>query len=142
MPYFGLLSFLPPIPIILQMFTQGVSMPYFGLLSFLHIRTGKLHDKFICFNALLRASFFSTLLLKKIFINIVMCFNALLRASFFSTRDLITLVPLQMDVFQCPTSGFFLFYTAAKLLKDDSTGICFNALLRASFFSTLCLCTH
>ena len=86
-------------------------------------------------------------------------FNALLRASSFSTQkfsrhdkqDTVSmpyfgLLPFlrwqkwrelcQISMFQCPTSGFFLFYS-----KYAGSGackqICFNALLRASSFSTV-----
>ena len=38
-------------------------------------------------------------------------------------------------MFQCPTSGFFLFYVLRVLASWDNSK-CFNALLRASFFST------
>ena len=64
------------------------------------------------------------------------------------------------EMFQCPTSGFFLFYTRIQLQKNSRLSvsmpyfgllsflltcsfvyrerqICFNALLRASFFSTV-----
>ena len=59
-------------------------MPYFGLLPFLLI-TGYLIGMFkYCFNALLRASSFST-------------------TNKFDADD-------DGKVFQCPTSGFFLFY--------------------------------
>ena len=70
------------------------------------------------------------------------------------------------EMFQCPTSGFFLFYTRIQLQKNSRLSVSmpyfgllsfllprkvvhyvkpvksFNALLRASFFSTLCFCSH
>ena len=61
------------------------------------------------------------------------CFNALLRASSFST-----LIPVflyfWLKMFQCPTSGFFLFYKAK--FASEAEKMRFNALLRASSFST------
>ena len=119
-----------------------------------------------------------------------MRFNALLRASSFSTEFKIKKKDKYV-LFQCPTSGFFLFYMDNKLHLESTDGLfqcptsgfflfydnhdkkwqaendvsmpyfgllsflllyvknkqmehakSFNALLRASFFSTLCLCTH
>ena len=66
------------------------------------------------------------------------CFNALPRAFFFSTR-LETRIANIKKKFQCPTSGFLLFYIGAEEVSEETT-ICFNALPRAFFFSTLCLC--
>ena len=112
-----------------------VSMPYFGLLPFLHqscleIKEGILRG----FNALLRASFFSTYLwkiwiqLKQVFqcptsgfflfyksvicfwLSMLTCFNALPRASSFSTHSRNDKEHRRRYLFQCPTSGFFLFY--------------------------------
>ena len=42
---------------------------------------------------------------------------------------------MSKEVFQCPTSGFFLFY-AMKYADIEFNEDGFNALLRASFFST------
>ena len=64
---------------------ENVSMPYFGLLSFLQTLT-----------------FYQSTFMQ-------LSFNALLRASFFSTEK-ITDEKKQELMFQCPTSGFFLFY--------------------------------
>ena len=87
-------------------------MPYFGLLSFL-LFCGDFRESSFkgSFNALLRASFFSTVRLNNNGTNNEFCFNALLRASFFSTN------------------GYADTYNGKAY-----TG--FNALLRASFFST------
>ena len=61
-------------------------MPYFELLSFL-LFCGDFRESSFKggFNALLRASFFSTVRLNNNGTNNEFCFNALLRASFFST---------------------------------------------------------
>ena len=61
-----------------------------------------------CFNALLRASSFSTSTKNNSIINLT-SFNALLRASSFSTI-MIKKEDIYEKMFQCPTSGFFLFY--------------------------------
>ena len=61
-----------------------VSMPYLGLLPFL-----------------LKANIVMEALMK--------CFNALPRASSFSTVKNKQL-EIEIETFQCPTSGFFLFY--------------------------------
>ena len=90
----------------------------------------------IRFNALPRAFFFST------FRNNMMsyvntCFNALPRAFFFSTLlsgDRKQL--LRYLLFQCPTSGFLLFYLWKKQKHFSIRPLCFNALPRAFFFST------
>ena len=47
-----------------------------------------------------------------------MCFNALLRASFFSTKSLLKIIE-GTRMFQCPTSGFFLFYNFLSLIKGE-----------------------
>ena len=62
-----------------------VSMPFFGLLSFLRMTELNAEARKDCVNALLRASFFSTLLHQRFEEIQVMC--------------------------QCPSSGFFLFYS-------------------------------
>ena len=65
------------------------------------------------------------------------CFNALPRAFFFSTIKT-NISQLIKRMFQCPTSGFLLFYL--KQRQSGLPKQCFNALPRAFFFSTLCLC--
>ena len=69
------------------------------------------------------------------------CFNALLRASSFSTIHVTSKAGEDGNMFQCPTSGFFLFYNRRNgdIMKTKES---FNALLRASSFSTLCLYSH
>ena len=75
-----------------------------------------------CFNALLRASSFSTTTIVDLQAPLQICFNALLRASSFSTFAVIPQSEVN-DVFQCPTSGFFLFYSAQKIIfqRKNST---------------------
>ena len=86
MPYGGLGSFLLIDYEYSNMNIQLVSMPYFGLLPFLpRIYGNSYTKKNDCFNALLRASFFSTCYHKEVITCYGGCFNALLRASFFST---------------------------------------------------------
>ena len=110
-------------------------MPYFGLLPFLR-RWQEMEESMPnkCFNALLRASSFSTQLDNQIMLvcnNVSMPYFGLLPfLRWQKWREL-----CQISMFQCPTSGFFLFYS-----KYAGSGackqICFNALLRASSFST------
>ena len=58
-------------------------------------------------------------------------FSPLLFLLFYEIYDSVNKV---IDVFQCPTSGFLLFYTLLQFWKRQSW-ICFNALPRAFFFS-------
>ena len=111
MPYFGLLPFLRTRREFIGSLLSSVSMPYFGLLPFLlTMSLVQIVRRHSCFNALLRASSFSTGGRKWRKTWTRKCFNALLRASSFSTLPLMKL----------------------KLLLPN----CFNALLRASSFST------
>ena len=112
MPYFGLLPFLPQRNRGSKK-QSNVSMPYFGLLPFL------LFEVFFL-------------------LTINNCFNALLRASSFST-EMTDKERTDTQMFQCPTSGFFLFYQDKAIHRDVEIQHCFNALLRASSFST---CYH
>ena len=135
MPYLGLSSFLHTVYYCSWRNSVCVSMPYHGLSSFLPLTESiDRLDKQACFNALPRAFFFSTLStevsLKKDlklvsmpyhglssflrFNNLIggsgeYCFNALPRAFFFSTLS--ELMELSAStLFQCPTTGFLLFY--------------------------------
>ena len=111
MPYFGLFSFLPISMNTIIKFFKTVSMPYLGLSSFLHI-CSKLVTHYLIrrFNALPRAFFFSTATYRLRNVRSILCFNALPRAFFFST--IFTMLHRQKNsrLFQCPTSGFLLFY--------------------------------
>ena len=85
------------------------SMPYHGLSSFL------LLDKILCstcygecFNALPRAFFFSTRKFQET-LKFEFGFNALPRAFFFSTSFVVD-YDYNYKAFQCPTTGFLLFY--------------------------------
>ena len=114
-----------------------------------------------CFNALPRAFFFSTSIPDKRGIYRQFGFNALPRAFFFSTYGYkLNKKPLTNPVsmpylglssflhtfsktrkldgilFQCPTSGFLLFYRTGTLRHSSVKNSCFNALPRAFFFST------
>ena len=134
MPYFGLFPFLPGDDGNLVMSKEVVSMPYFGLFPFLRNLVMSKEVKEACFNALLRAFSFSTVYDKLLsvlkqrvsmpyfglfpFLHIEaltesidrLGFNALLRAFSFSTNDYTKKVNVKFNKFQCPTSGFFLFY--------------------------------
>ena len=184
MPYGGLGSFLLIDYEYSNMNIQLVSMPYFGLLPFLpRIYGNSYTKKNDCFNALLRASFFSTCYHKEVITCYGGCFNALLRASFFSTiksnmRDFLPenvsmpyfgllsflQVMWQLELFHgnvsmpyfgllsflrhfrfvtnCKINSFnallraSFFSTNDKYTKERRSFYCFNALLRASFFST------
>ena len=109
-------------------------MPYFGLLSFLRSSHSSRKLKSYCFNALLRASFFSTAIIQTNYHlqrNVSMPYFGLL--SFLQT--IAKLAFNKLFGFQCPTSGFFLFYLYTQVIIKIEM-YCFNALLRASFFST------
>ena len=137
MPYHGLSSFLPKNILYNKEGIKNVSMPYHGLSSFLHEGYLVYRRMLLCFNALPRAFFFSTgkdLIMKKI----NKSFNALPRAFFFSTSFTIT-KDTRQRLFQCPTTGFLLFYADTEIYNYGHKP-CFNALPRAFFFSTLCLC--
>ena len=132
---------------------EHVSMPYHGLSSFLlkNNFTEKINVK--CFNALPRAFFFSTLRKLKFIASICIvsmpyhglssflqlrhkevgkgldCFNALPRAFFFSTVVAGSTKREQLKMFQCPTTGFLLFYkkykgghSYVKLFQCPTTG--------------------
>ena len=62
-------------------------------------------------------------------------FNALLRASFFSTDVKLHLVIVQHQKVSMPYFGL-LSFLLNETDEDEENDICFNALLRASFFST------
>ena len=97
---------------LLSVLKQRVSMPYFGLFPFLHIEAlTESIDR--------------------------LGFNALLRAFSFSTARRIIKKEVNLWRFQCPTSGFFLFYKHVLNAKSRRKKHCFNALLRAFSFSTI-----
>ena len=87
-------------------------MPYLGLLPFLRLIL--LYFVLmvpVCFNALPRASSFSTQHQQQQQAMLLKGFNALPRASSFSTVQRKGGFMRTNTVFQCPTSGFFLFYS-------------------------------
>ena len=87
--------------------------PISGFLLFYQLEAMSGIKQPVSFNALPRAFFFSTLWNDVVqFINSD-CFNALPRAFFFSTF-LKPFQSYQFQRFQCPTSGFLLFYTFPK----------------------------
>ena len=161
MPYFGLLSFLHhPQPIIKELLCRLFQCPTSGFFLFYSMSLCDEIKLNGCFNALLRASFFSTIYDSIIFWKIrsvSMPYFGLL--SFLQDRC-ITSSAMQLLVsmpyfgllsflhnernheqqgnreFQCPTSGFFLFYRCEITLSNSTASEGFNALLRASFFST------
>ena len=111
MPYFGLLPFLLCNLVIYKRFFEKVSMPYFGLLPFLR----KKDTMELQINFFVSMPYFGLLPFLLIMTNTTLsinfyCFNALLRASSFSTKGGQKIRCQYYHVFQCPTSGFFLFY--------------------------------
>ena len=92
---------------------SSVSMPYFGLFSFLRNYSWKEGLFKVCFNALLRVFLFSTEAFGEMKRRYEKCFNALLRAFLFSTFLREGVKRNGKYLFQCPTSGFSLFYTMA-----------------------------
>ena len=125
MPYFGLLSFLH--------FTIGngtiinkmVSMPYFGLLSFLPPAKFSHNRTMNSFNALLRASFFSTNSKRRLLMRMVTSFNALLRASFFSTNG-------RNIKFRCWISVSMPYFGLLSFLRYASAAIDFTGFSASS----------
>ena len=94
-----------------RLYYGNVSMPYLGLLPFLRLIL--LYFVLmvpVCFNALPRASSFSTQHQQQQQAMLLKGFNALPRASSFSTVQRKGGFMRTNTVFQCPTSGFFLFY--------------------------------
>ena len=113
-PTSGFFLFYPEFMGILTPKKMIVSMPYFGLLSFLPYNTRRVYEDYKhSFNALLRASFFSTMPFVKVDVQ-----KEIVSMPYFGLLSFLQLKENKRWIrkkFQCPTSGFFLFY--AMLLQ-------------------------
>ena len=87
-----------------------VSMPYFGLFPFLRPYSMETRNNKYRFNALLRAFSFSTgyLAYRRMLLTGFQCPTSGFFLFYISTS---TIESWRLCLFQCPTSGFFLFYT-------------------------------
>ena len=97
----------------LQMF----QCPTSGFLLFYSVVANSTIKSQDCFNALPRAFFFSTFLELENVNEIIKSFNALPRAFFFSTFMTSSKDFTAIMAFQCPTSGFLLFYDGVSKNK-------------------------
>ena len=108
MPYLGFSSFLP-LCALEKRNLISVSMPYLGLSSFLQKKKSAETNIETCFNALPRAFFFSTLLsLIAPSSHKIVSMPYLGLSSFLHIKNRINYETRKL--FQCPTSGFLLFY--------------------------------
>ena len=110
-------------------------MPYHGLSSFLRYAADTNSDTGGSFNALPRAFFFSTNRIVEEMLNVLL-FQCPTTGFLLFYEDYTHIITVADTLFQCPTTGFLLFYKYTCICKRVVFS-CFNALPRAFFFSTL-----
>ncbi len=110
-------------------------MPYHGLSSFLRYAADTNSDTGGSFNALPRAFFFSTNRIVEEMLNVLL-FQCPTTGFLLFYEDYTHIITVADTLFQCPTTGFLLFYNCGKIMQSKKM-VCFNALPRAFFFSTI-----